>query len=148
MTAKPWWQRYLDGEAGEARVDGPTPPEFVEFMGITPAGWTPDGEVRFAWQPPATTRTPGGWVQGGFQAVVLDMAQTFAIFTRMPELTGPMTLEIKVSYIAPAFAERYEVRAHTVRVGRTAAHAEGTIHDDSGRLIATSTSTHVIRTFG
>jgi acyl-CoA thioesterase len=146
---KPWWQLYLEGRAEErAGVQGGAPPEFVGFMGITPAGWDPDGHVRFGWEPPATTRTPGGWVQGGFQAVVLDMAQTFAIFTLMPELTGPMTLEIKVSYIAPAFADRYAVTARPVRVGKTAAHAEGEIHDEAGKLIATSTSTHVIRKFG
>lgn len=140
---KPWWQLVLDGEASPS-VDRPAP-EFTGLLGVTPAGWEPGGIVRFNWEPPPFTRTPGGWVQGGFLGVVLDMTQTFAVFTQIPERAMPMTLEMKVSFIAASYASRYVVTGRPVRVGTHAAHTEGTIHDEDGKLIATSTSTHVIR---
>lgn len=143
---KPWWQRFLDGEGG-APAEGMRPPQFVEALGIRPAGWEEDGTVRLDWTPPPFTRTPGGWVQGGFLGVVLDMAQTFAVFTRLDEGRGPMTLEMKVSYLDASFAEEYRVAARPVRVGRHVAHADGEITDTDGRRIATSTSTHVLRSF-
>lgn len=143
--AKPWWQAYLEGHA-EPRP-GRAAPEFVDLAGITPAGWEPEGIVRFDWRPPPNMRTPGGWVQGGFQSVVLDMAQTFAVFVLLPEQHAPMTLEMKTSYLDSAFAERFVVEGRTVRLGRHVAHTDGSIRDEAGKLIATSTSTHVIKRF-
>jgi uncharacterized protein (TIGR00369 family) len=139
---RPWWQLYLDGLAAEGVAPG-----FVPVLGITPDGWEPEGTVRLRWEPPAFTRTPGGWVQGGFLGVVLDMAQTFALFTRLDEGRAPMTLEMKISYIEASFADRYMVEGRAVRHGRHVGHTDGRITDEEGKLIATSTSTHVIRTF-
>lgn len=134
--SEPWWKRVVSDLSGA--------PDFVPLLGIRPEH-IDAGEARFAWEPPAVVRTPGGWVQGGFQGVVLDMVQTFAVFSKLPEGAVPMTLELKVSYLDTAFAERFVVTGRALRVGRTAAHTEGRIEDGDGKLIATSTSTHVIR---
>ena len=141
--SEPWWQRYLEGTA-EQDV-GRSAPEFVGWIGVTPAGWDPSGEVWFDWEPPDITRTPGGWVQGGFQAVVLDMVQTFALFTKLRDGDIPMTLEMKVSYLDAAFPSRYRIVGRALRVGRTAAHTDGRIETPDGTVIATSTATQVIK---
>lgn len=145
--ARPWWQLYLDGLA-ERGAEIPGKPGFVDVVGVEPEGWEPEGVVRLRWRPPANLRTPGGWVQGGFLGVVLDMAQTFAIFTQVPEMHGPMTLEMKVSFVETSLADDYVVTGRVIRLGRHVAHADGTLHDAGGRLVATSTSTHVIRRLG
>lgn len=144
----PWWHRaFEDGAREDPADERARPPAFIGMLGIAPESWEPEGVVRFAWEPPAFTRTPGGWVQGGFQSVVLDMAQTFAVFTQIPEGSIAMTLEMKVSYIGAAMPPRFTVVGRAVRVGRTAAHTEGTIHSAEGDLIATSTSTLIVKRF-
>ena len=142
MTDKPWWQTYLEGGHG-GREDWP--PSFATSLGLEPAGWDDADGVTLRWQPPDFTRTPGGWVQGGFLGVALDMAMTIAMFAELGEGRLPMTLEMKTPFIAGPFAQRFVVRGRTVRVGRTVGHTEGTIHDDDGKLIATSTATHIVR---
>lgn len=143
--ARPWWQLFLEGLA--APTDGIPKPEFVDRLGISPDGWEPEtGEVRFVWDPPGWTRTPGGWVQGGFLGVVLDMAQTFALITRLDSGRVTMTLEMKVSFIDPSFGERYTVTARPMRWGRHVGHTEARLETGEGLLVATSTATHVIRT--
>lgn len=139
--AKHWWHRLMDGSLD---VGSPAMPKFVPELGITPRKWEP-GYVELDWAPPAYTRTPGGWVQGGFLGVPLDMAQTFALITRLPEGSMPQTLEMKMSYLDGPFAERYVVVGRALRWGKRAGHTDGEIRDTEGKLIATSTSTHVIR---
>lgn len=140
---KPWWQRFLDGQADLKPESGV--PQFVAMLGISPTGWDDDGTVHLAWEPPDWSRTPGGWVQGGFIGVVLDMAQTFALFTRLEAGRGPMTLEMKISYIDSAFTDRYRVSARPIRWGRHVGHTDARLEDTDGKLIATSTATFVIR---
>src|SRR5688572_431461 len=98
--SEPWWKRVVSDLSGA--------PDFVPLLGIRPEH-IDAGEARFAWEPPAVVRTPGGWVQGGFQGVVLDMVQTFAVFSQLPDGAVPMTLELKVSYLDTAFADRFVV---------------------------------------
>ncbi|HVE92000.1 MAG TPA: PaaI family thioesterase [Actinomycetota bacterium] len=112
-----------------------------------PAGWEPEGIVRLRWEPPLWTRTPAGWVQGGFLAVVLDMAQSFAVVTVSPDGHGAVTLDMGVTFLESPMAESYIVEARTVRAGRTIAHTEGTITDSQGRLVATGRQTNLVRAF-
>lgn len=138
-----WWQQLMDGELGR---DDPMMPAFVEILGIVPTSWDDGaGTVTMSWEPPGFTRTPGGWVQGGFLGVVLDMAQTFALMTKLPVGSMPQTLEMKVSYLDGSWTDRYTVTARALRWGKRAAHTDAELTDLDGKPIATSTATHVVR---
>ena len=139
--AKPWWQIYLEGLAAHGLE-----PEFVRNLGIRPAGWEP-GVVRLKWEPPAWTRTPAGWVQGGFLGVVLDMAQSFAVVTVAPENHGAVTLDLGVSFLESPMAESYMVEGRSIRTGRRISHTHGSITDSNGTLIATGRQTSIVREF-
>ena len=140
---KPWWQLVLEGRNDEL---GMPAPGFVGQLGIVPDGWEP-GMARLRWSPPAWTRVPLGWVQGGLLGVPLDMAQSFAIVTMAPEWAGAITLDMRLTYLEPAYPEEYVVTGRVLRMGRTAAHTEGIIEDMDGRVICTSVSAALVKTF-
>ncbi|HVL82544.1 MAG TPA: PaaI family thioesterase [Actinomycetota bacterium] len=141
---RPWWQLVLEGRADEREMP---PPRFVRELGIEPAGWEP-GVARLRWKPPAWTRVPLGWVQGGILGVPLDMAQSFAIVTLAPEWAGAVTLDMRLTYLEPAYPDEYLVEGRVTRMGKTAAHTEGTVTDMDGRVICTSVSAALVKTYG
>ena len=141
---KPWWMLVLEGRADETEMPAPG---FVRELGITPDGWE-YGVARLRWKPPPWTRTPLGWVQGGFLGVPLDMAQSFAVVTLAPEWHGAVTLDMRLTYLEPPYPEEYVVTGRVMKMGRTAAHTEGVIQDMDGRTICTSVSAALVRSYG
>ena len=86
----------------------------------------------------------GGVVQGGFVSGWIDAAMAHALIAKLGEGIVPMTLELKVSFLAPArpgvvFAEGWIVKA-----GRTTAFVEGSLKDADGNLLATGSSTLIL----
>lgn len=114
-----------------------------EVMGLTRIV-TMDGEagrscLEYAARPEQCHS--GGVVQGGFVTGWIDAAMAHALIAKRGEGIVPMTLELKVSFLAPArpgvvFAEGWIVKA-----GRTTAFVEGSLKDGEGNLLATASST-------
>lgn len=104
-----------------------------------------DGWAVAEWTPTLDACNPGGTVQAGVQAILLDAAMNFAIATRLPAGTRTATLEIKVSTMRPVpSAQLLAVRGEAVRVGRSVAFAQGWIQQD-GEILSHCTSTFALR---
>jgi acyl-CoA thioesterase len=82
----------------------------------------------------------GGVAQGGFVCGWIDAAMAHASLTLAPEMT-PMSLELKVSYFAPARPGRVTAEGWIERPGRTTCFAEGRLLDPAGRILAKASST-------
>jgi acyl-CoA thioesterase len=82
----------------------------------------------------------GGVAQGGFVCGWIDAAMAHASLTLAPEMT-PMSLELKVSYFAPARPGRVTAEGWIERPGRTTCFAEGRLLDPAGRTLAKASST-------
>jgi uncharacterized protein (TIGR00369 family) len=82
----------------------------------------------------------GGVAQGGFVCAWIDAAMAHASMTLAPDLT-PMSLELKVSYFAPARPGRVIAEGWIERPGRTNSFAEGRLLDAEGRVLAKASST-------
>ena len=82
----------------------------------------------------------GGVAQGGFVCGWIDAAMAHASLNLAPEMT-PMSLEIKVSYFAPARPGRVIAEGWIERRGRTTCFAEGRLVDTSGKILAKASST-------
>jgi acyl-CoA thioesterase len=82
----------------------------------------------------------GGVAQGGFVCGWIDAAMAHASIALSPEMT-PMTLELKVSYFAPARPGRVTAEAWIERPGRTNCFAEGRLLDAAGQVLAKASST-------
>lgn len=82
----------------------------------------------------------GGVAQGGFVCGWMDAAMAHASISLLPEMT-PMSLELKVSYFAPARPGRVVAEGWIERRGRATCFAEGRLLDSEGRVLAKGSST-------
>jgi len=82
----------------------------------------------------------GGVAQGGFVCGWIDSAMAHASISLLPEMT-PMSLELKVSYFAPARPGRVIAEGWIERKGRATCFAEGRLLDLDGKVLAKASST-------
>ncbi len=82
----------------------------------------------------------GGVAQGGFVCGWIDAAMAMASIGLAPEMT-PMSLEMKVSYFAPARPGRVIAEGWVERRGRVTCFAEGRLLDTAGNVLAKGSST-------
>jgi acyl-CoA thioesterase len=82
----------------------------------------------------------GGVAQGGFVCGWIDAAMARASLSLAPEMT-PMSLELKVSYFAPARPGRVIAEGWIERRGRATCFAEGRLVDLAGKVLAKASST-------
>ena len=82
----------------------------------------------------------GGVAQGGFVCGWIDAAMAHASLSLLPEMT-PMSLELKVSYFAPARPGRVTAEGWIERRGRATCFAEGRLLDPDGKVLAKASST-------
>lgn len=82
----------------------------------------------------------GGVAQGGFVCGWIDAAMAHAAIGIAPEMT-PMSLELKVSYFAPARPGRVIAEGWIERRGRATCFAEGRLLDSRGAVLAKASST-------
>ena len=104
-----------------------------------------DGWAEAAWEPTATACNPGGTVQAGVHAVVLDAAMNFALSAALTSGERGTTLELKVSTMRAARAgDRLTVRGEVVRLGRRVAFLQAFVRDDDGEAVAHATGTFLV----
>lgn len=104
------------------------------------------GRVLFEGVPDSSHYNPHGSVHGGYAATLLDTACGIAVHSELGPNRGHTSLELKVSFLRALTENSGTVRAtgRAVSVGRRVAFAEATLHDGSGRLCATATSTLLV----
>ena len=83
----------------------------------------------------------GGVVQGGFVTGWIDAAMAHAAMAIGGEDIVPMTLELKVSFFAPARPGPVFAEGWVIKHGKRTAFYEGALRDGAGNLLAKATST-------
>ena len=81
-----------------------------------------------------------GFVHGGVVAAAMDSACGYAALSLAAVDREVLTIEYKVSFIAPVVGERYEFEGQVIKPGRTISFTEGTAFAITGgerKLIAT-----------
>ena len=125
----------LDAIAGR----GPMPPA-AELLGWEALSIEP-GRVRVRYTAREAFYNPMGTVQGGFLAAMLDDAMGPALFTLLEERQHAPTLDMKVSFVRPAYAGALIAEGRVVHKGGSVAFVEGELRTEDGELVATSTAT-------
>jgi uncharacterized protein (TIGR00369 family) len=90
-------------------------------------------------------RNPAGNIQGGMLAAMLDETLSPALASKLGPGEFPSTLELKVSFIAPAKVGKLIGEARVVNRGKRICFLEATLSDAEGRLVATATATAMLR---
>lgn len=105
-----------------------------------------EGRGVFEGRPSRSVYNPLGGVHGGYAATLLDSACGVAVASALGPDRGHTTLELKVSYLRGLDEHSGLVRAEgrLVSLGRRVGFSEATLHDESGRLCATATSTLLV----
>lgn len=104
----------------------------------------PAGKARLEYDAGLHMCHSGGVVQGGFVTGWIDAAMAHAAIARAGEQITPMTLEIKVSFLAPVRPGRVVAEAWPLRHGRKTCFYEGSLKDLDGNLLAKATSTMLL----
>ena len=104
---------------------------------------------RTVWQARADERflNPAGLVQGGFLAAMLDSAMGASAVTMVADRRVTVAnTEMKVSFIRAAkVSDILTCVATVLKPGRVISFLEATIRDSDDQLIATASSTYLIR---
>ena len=124
----------------EAMIDGRVPPP--PFAALTGAELVSvgDGVAVFRCTPDESTFNPLGLVHGGIVCTLLDSAAGCAVHSQLPTGVGFSSIEIKVSFLAPANGETLEIEGRSLRVGRQIAFAEAHARTAAGKLVGHATS--------
>lgn len=83
----------------------------------------------------------GGVVQGGFVTGWIDAAMAYAAMAMAGPDIVPMSLELKVSFFAPARPGPVIAKAWVERRGRSTCFFEGQLLDGAGKVLAKASST-------
>ena len=98
------------------------------------------GEVAIRFAPKDSLSQQHGFVHAGVVATVLDSACGYAAFSLMPADAGVLTIEFKISLLAPAQGEYLVATGRVKKPGRNITFAEGEMHAHTGdgtKLVAT-----------
>ncbi|HQA18565.1 MAG TPA: PaaI family thioesterase [Novosphingobium sp.] len=101
----------------------------------------PDGRAVLEYQARPDQCHSGGVVQGGFVTGWIDAAMAHAAIAIMGDDMVPMTLELKVSFFAPARPGLVMAEGWAIRHGRRTGFYEGALKDAEGNLLAKASST-------
>lgn len=99
-----------------------------------------DGNAIIEYQVGPQMCHSGGVAQGGFVCGWIDAAMAHASLSIAPEMT-PMSLELKVSYFAPARPGLVTAEGWIERRGKATCFAEGRLLDPAGKVLAKASST-------
>lgn len=103
--------------------------------------------AEFAFHPPASFANPAGNVQGGFIAAMLDDAMALASSIAQGFKVVVPTLQMSITYLAPAPVTRLIARGEALRIGKNTTQMQGALRLPDGTLLATATASAVIRPF-
>ena len=122
-------------------VDGKIPPPPCDqALGAIVLEAKP-GEVFTRFDARQEFLNPFGTIHGGFLAAMMDVILGQALSTRLkPGKTFP-TLELKISFIAPAKPGPLLGQGRVVHLGNSIAFLEGRLFDEDEKLIATGSCT-------
>ena len=119
----------------------PRPP-CAELLGWHVLDASPrDGWIRVGFEGRREFTNPAGFIQGGFLAAMLDDTMGPAMFIMGQGKLFTPTIDLHVSFIAPAKPGPIIGEGQVVQAGKSVAFLEGRLTDASGALLARATAT-------
>lgn len=101
----------------------------------------PEGRARLEYMAGTHMCHSGGVVQGGFVTGWIDAAMAHAAIAMAGPDVVPMSLELKVSFFAPARPGPVAAEGWVERRGRQTCFFEGRLLDGAGKVLAKASST-------
>jgi uncharacterized protein (TIGR00369 family) len=123
------------------------PPPSAKLLGWTLRHINPAaGTIEIGFTADERFLNPGGTVQGGFLAAMLDDTQGPALFGHTHgEIYAP-TIDFNISFVKAARPGQFVGKGRVIRLGKNIAFTEAELFDEAGDLVARATfSNRVMR---
>jgi uncharacterized protein (TIGR00369 family) len=121
------------------------PPPSAKLLGWTlRAIDTEAGTIEVGFTADERFLNPGGTVQGGILAAMLDDTQGPAFFGSTHGTRYAPTVDFNVSFVKPARPGGFVGKGRVVSCGKTIAFTEAELFDEAGELVARGTFTNRI----
>ena len=125
------------------------PPSVFDRFPMPPAskllGWTlrgvdtAAGTIEIGFTADERFTNPGGTVQGGFLAAMLDDTQGPALFAATDGQVYAPTIGFNIAFIKAARPGAFVGKGRVVSLGKTIAFTEAELFDETGELVARAT---------
>lgn len=123
-------------------ITAPVAGDLNETLGLVRiVEMNPAGRATLEYMAGAHMCHSGGVVQGGFVTGWIDAAMAHAAMAMAGPEVMPMSLELKVSFFAPARPGPVIAEGWVERRGRSTCFFEGHLRDTAGKVLAKATST-------
>jgi uncharacterized protein (TIGR00369 family) len=143
----------LSAEVGQTHAERSPPMPIATIFDNLPSppcaillGWhvldvrLADGWIRVGFEAKPEFLNPGGTIQGGFLAAMLDDTMGPAIFTHTGCKHYSTTIDMTVSYLAPAKVGPLFGEGQVIQLGKTIGFVEAKLMDANGVIVARSSS--------
>ena len=122
-------------------LDNIPPPPCAVLLGWRILGAKPDqGWIRIGFDGKPEFRNPAGYIQGGILAAMLDDTMGPAAFIMGKGEVFTPTIDMHISFLAPAKVGPIFGEASVVQMGKSIAFLEGKLMDEAGTLLAKATA--------
>lgn len=122
-------------------LDALPKPPCAELLGWRVLDARPeDGWIRIGFAGRPEFRNPAGVIQGGFLAAMLDDTMGPAVFTMTEGALYTATIDMNVSFLAPAKVGPLFGEGQVIQLGKSVAFIEAKLTDEAGALLARATS--------
>ena len=119
------------------------PPPSAKLLGWTLRAIDPDaGTIEIGFTADERFLNPGGTVQGGFLAAMLDDTQGPALFGHTNGEAYAPTIDFNISFVKAARPGQFVGKGRVINLGRTIALTEAELLDEAGDLVARATFTN------
>jgi uncharacterized protein (TIGR00369 family) len=122
-------------------LDGMPDPPCAVLLGWRLLDAKPDqGWIRVAFEGRREFCNPAGFIQGGFLCAMLDDTMGPAAFIMSKGESYSPTIDMHVSFLAPAKVGPLIGEGSVVQMGKTIAFLEGKLMDETGTVLAKATA--------
>ena len=152
MPMEKWMLKQVQHDGMDLPMDAPRNPSIFDRFEAPPSarllGWTlraidPDaGTIEIGFSADERFTNPGGTVQGGFLAAMLDDTQGPALFGHTHGAAYAPTIDFNISFLKEARPGQFVARGRVVRLGKTIAFTEAELFDEAGDMVARATFTN------
>ena len=137
----------MDAATPASVFDRFDPPPSAKLLGWTLRAIDPDaGTIEIGFTADERFLNPGGTVQGGFLAAMLDDTQGPALFGHTHGEAYAPTIDFNISFLKAARPGQFIGKGRVIRLGKNIAFTEAELFDEAGDLVARATfSNRVMR---
>lgn len=123
------------------------PPNCDLTLGLVCRDKSTPGESTWSLRVDERFLNPAGTMQGGFLAAALDSAMgASAVGAQRGRPVRVANAEMKTSFLRAArVGDELTIYAKVIKAGRSVSFVEATAHNDAHELVATASSTYVVR---